>query len=81
MNLVRFGDVEPGTIWRLPEDDAWWLKVNVKYVYSECRKEPLKDRGWSIQIAGPGAKEFAGLLFWTCDNSRVIVWDGKEALK
>lgn len=81
MALVKFGDLPPGTIWRMSDNDGWWLKVDAKHVYSSCHRELAKDRGWSIQIAGFGAKELLGVLLWTSNSREVIVWDGKEALK
>lgn len=81
MNLAKFGDLAPGTIWKNPDTGCWWLKVNAMYVYSICSKAPDTNRGWSIQIAGPGAEDAVGLLHWTWNDRDVIVWDGKEELK
>jgi len=77
---MKFGDLPPGTIWRIPDDDGWWLKVDAMYVYRDCFNVPPEHKGWSIQIAGSGARSFAGLLFWTSNNRDVVVWDGKEDL-
>lgn len=81
MERMKFGDLEPGTVWREPYDNDWWLKVDAKHVYGVCHKKPESHRGWGIQITGSGAKEFAGVLFWTSNDSEVVVWDGKEELK
>lgn len=81
MKRMRFGDLEPGTIWRGPGDEDWWLKVDAEHVYSSCGKTPSKDRGWSIKIVDSGSEDCAGILYWTSNNSEVDVWDGKEELK
>lgn len=80
MKFMKFGDLPPGTIWRMSDDDGWWLKVDARHVYGACHQGPEKDKGWSIQISGPGLKELAGLLLWTSNHHDVIVWDGKEDL-
>ena len=80
MKLVKFGDLPPGTIWRMPDDNGWWLKVDASNVYRDCHNADPEHKGWSIQISGHYARSFAGLLFWTRNDRDVVVWDGKEDL-
>jgi len=79
MTLVKFGDLPPGTIWRLPDDDGWWLKVDASHVYTRDRRMIPGDLGWSIRLGCPGGV-FTGSLCCLFNGCDVIVWDGKEDL-
>jgi len=79
MKLAKFGDLAPGTIWRLSDDNDWWLKVDASHVYTRDRRTIPVDLGWSIRLGGTGGA-FTGSLACLFNGVEVIVWDGKEDL-